>query len=102
MSHQPAPPNADLVHLITLLACFPDLRSKILDSVAIYLTQVAKQRNATVDEVMADHERHVLGSMYRLLAGFHEAYLLDGLTHRQANAKAGHWFSERLAEFLKV
>lgn len=102
MTQSPPAPDPQLLHLITLMACSVDFRNKVLDSVAIYLRQAAKQREATIDEITADQERYVLGSMYCLLAGVHDAYLLDGLSHRQANARAGHWFSERLAEFLEA
>jgi hypothetical protein len=97
----PSDPDPQLVHLITLLACSVDFRNQVLDRIAAYLTHAASQRDAAVDEVMADHERHVLGPLYRLLAGMHEAHLLDGLTPRQTNARTAHWFSERLAEFLE-
>lgn len=101
MTRDPCDPDQQLVHLITLLACSVDFRNEVLDRVAAYLTHAARQRDATVDDIIDDHERHVLGPLYRLLAGVHEAYLLDGLTHRQTNGRTAHWLSERLAEFLE-
>lgn len=101
MAHPSPEPDPQLVRLITLLACSIDFRNQVLDRIAAYLTHAARQRDATVDEIIDDHERHVLGPLYRLLAGVHEAHLLDGLTHRQTNARTAQWLSERLAEFLE-
>lgn len=101
MSRPLPDPDPQLVHLITLLACSIDFRNQVLDRIAAYLTHAASQRDATVDEIIDDHERHVLGPLYRLLVGVHEAYLMDGLTHRQTNGRTAHWLSERLAEFLE-
>lgn len=94
-------PNLVLVRLITRLACSPELRTKVLDGIAAYLARTAKVSGDTVEDIMADQETYVLGSLYRLLAAVYESYLTDGLTLRQADARVGHWLSERLAEFAQ-
>jgi len=99
MVHVQSDPNQVLVRLITRLVCSPRLRTKVLDSIAAYLARSARASGDTVDDIMSDQETYVLGSLYRLLASVYESYLLEGLTTRQADARVGHWLSERLAEF---
>lgn len=101
MVHAQADSTRLLVHLISRLACSPEFRAKILDSVAAYLARVAEADGVAVEDIMADQETYVLGPLYCMLMGFHESYLLEGITPRQADAKAAHWLSERLAEFTE-
>lgn len=101
MVYAQSAPNRLLVHLITRLACSPEFRTKVLDGVAAYLARAAEAKGTSVEDIAADQEAYVLGSLYYMLMGFHEAYLLEGITPRQADAKAAHWLSERLAEFTE-